>query len=65
MDEPNPKYEQLPDLIDECYPFMSKEEQDALDLAQESMSFFCEVEAWERLTYEYEIMYRMLKGTEF
>ena len=65
MDEPDPIYNELPDLIDQCYPFLTKEEQEALDLSAESVAFFLKQNELARVNYEYGIMYNMLKRGEF
>ena len=65
MDEPDPIYQELPDLIDRCYPFLSDEEQKALDLSAESVAFFLSRKELARANYEYRIMYNMLKKGEF
>ena len=52
-------------LIQDNWDLLTEEEQQAIELANKSMTFFLETESFERFTYEYNIIKNIIKQAEF
>ena len=69
MKEEEPHYEEEVDevcqLIEENWDWLTQDEQDAIELANNSMKFFLDSDEYDRFHYEYNIIRKIIKQSEF
>ena len=69
MKEEEPHFEEEVDevcqLIEENWDWLTQDERDAIELANNSMKFFLDSDEYNRFTYEYNIIKKIIKQAEF
>ena len=52
-------------LIEENWDWLTQSERDAIELANNSMKFFLDSDEYDRFTYEYNIIKKIIKQAQF
>ena len=61
----NEEVDEVCQLIQDNWDLLTEEEQRAIELANKSMTFFLELNHFERFTYEYNTIRNIIKQAEF
>jgi hypothetical protein len=65
MNEEEQEVDEVCQLIEDNWHWLDQEQQEAIELASNSMKFFLKVEEFDRFTYEYNIIKKIIKQLEF
>lgn len=65
MEEEHQEVDEVCQLIEENWHWLDQEQQEAIELASNSMKFFLETEDYNRFKYEYNIIRKIIKQLEF